>query len=77
MFLSVKTECEDFEQLIFYSTQNWEKKTQCMEKSQDTISQETRYKMRQSFFGMDWDNVVKQIEMSNYLWKILIVCPLK
>lgn len=22
MFLSVKTECEDFEQLIFYSTQN-------------------------------------------------------
>lgn len=26
MFLSVKTECEDFEQLIFYSTQNWEKK---------------------------------------------------
>lgn len=26
MFLSVKTECEDFEQLIFYSIQNWEKK---------------------------------------------------
>lgn len=70
MFLSVKTECEDFEQLIFYSIQNWEKKkTQCMEKSQDTISQ--------SFFDMAWDNVVKQIELSNYFWKIWIVCPLK